>query len=95
MPAQFSLHKLTPSEWVIVDDDVPRNDPRSPVACIYDNGRAEFDVIWLRDLGLGTRGFASPQEVLDASRSTASERPRSERPIPIAHSSPPGYGLIA
>lgn len=95
MNVRFILRKVTPREWVIVDESVAENDPRRPVACIYATGRTGFSAIWLRELNLDCGGFSSPQEALDHARRAAMERPRSTRPVPSAHVPPPGYEILA
>lgn len=89
MDVRFELRRLTSIEWVILDASLPENDPRRTVACIYEVDTLEYDVIWLRDLGLRNQ-YASPSEVVECvvAASIAPLRHRSQRPVPIPHVPP-------
>ena len=74
-------------EWVVLDLSMTENDPQRTVACIYEVDALEYDVIWLRELGLAGK-YASPEEVLEAIMRAGARRRRSQRPVPIAHVPP-------
>jgi hypothetical protein len=87
MDAPYELRRLTSMEWVILDLSLSEHDPRRTVACIYEVDTLEFDVIWLRDLGLAGK-YAAPEEVLEAVVRVGTRRRRSQRPVPIPHVPP-------
>ena len=87
--SRFALQQLTSIEWIVVDESCTPNDPQRTVACIYEVDTLEYDVIWLRDLGLATK-FMSPLDVIDeivrtTQRSTVAA---SRKPVPIPHHAP-------
>lgn len=86
---RYVLQQLTPIEWIVVDTTRGPGDPYRTVACVYESDASEYDVIWLRDLGLPAT-WASPEEALRAIR-LASDRPTrvpSRKPVPIPHRPP-------
>jgi len=86
---RFALHRMSSIEWIIVDTSQDRNSPHRTVACIYEVDELEYDVTWLRDLGLPTT-YMSPADVLDDIRKATDRSTRipSRKPIPIPHRPP-------
>jgi hypothetical protein len=90
MNERFVLQRLTPVEWIVLDTSRDQNDPHRTIACVYEEGAAGYEVIWLRDLGLPSTS-ESPQRVLDDVRRVDGHHGRipSRKPVPIPHR-PPG-----
>jgi hypothetical protein len=84
--SRFELKKITESEWLILDHKYEENDARRTVACIYELGGVEVEVVWLRDLPLANY-YMFPTDVLeDVQRFHLPARAKA--PIPIRHRPP-------
>jgi len=86
---RFALQRMSSIEWIVVDGSHGPRSPRRTVACIYEVDEFEYDVTWLRDLGLPTK-YMSPADVLEDIRKAADRSTRipSQKPIPIPHRPP-------
>ncbi|MGN6218454.1 MAG: hypothetical protein ACTHNQ_03035 [Microbacterium sp.] len=90
MNDRFTLQQLTPVEWIIVDRSREQHDPHRTVACIHEAREGEYEIVWLRRLGLPS-SYPSPQQVLDDVVRVASHPlwVPSRKPVPIPHLAPP------
>jgi hypothetical protein len=86
---RFELRRLSSFQWQIEDLSLPASHSRRVVAQVYEVDDLEYDVVWLRDLGLAEH-FMSPSDALQAVIDVYSTRRRStaQRPIPIPHVPP-------
>lgn len=60
---RFELRKVTETEWLILDHKYAAHDARQTVACVYQVGTVEVDVLWMRDLPLAN-SYMSADDVL-------------------------------
>ncbi|WP_084695405.1 hypothetical protein [Microbacterium trichothecenolyticum] len=93
---RFELRRVTSIKWLIEDLSLPESHPERVVAHVYEVDDLEYDVVWLRDLGLAEH-FMCPSDVLDAviDRVTAPRLPAARRPIPIPHLPPIRERILA
>ncbi len=86
---RFALQRMTSIEWIVVDTSQSPDSGHRTVACIYEVDELEYDVTWLRDLGLPTK-YMSPADVPDDIRKATDRWTRipSRKPIPIPHRAP-------
>lgn len=88
MPApRFELHRITATEWLILDHRYGPNDARRTIACVYALDENEVSVTWLRELPLALYYQTAFDVLEDVQRFYA--RDRSQRPSPIPHMPPP------
>lgn len=83
---RFELHKITASEWLILDHRYGANDARRTIACVYVLNENEVSVTWLRELPLALY-YQTPFDVLEDVQKFYA-RDRSQRPSPIPHMPP-------
>lgn len=88
---RFELHRITPTEWLILDHRYGPNDARRTIACVYVFDENEVSVNWLRELPLADR-YQTAFDVLEDVHKFYARR-RSERPVPIPHMAPPAMAM--
>lgn len=81
---RFDATRVTSIEWVIRDHAFSNNDPRSTIACVWKIDPGEYEVVWVRDLGL-QRYYHSVDAVLD---DIGASRLRAENPAPVPRRAP-------
>ncbi|MFB7884070.1 hypothetical protein [Microbacterium sp. NPDC056057] len=86
---RFRMRRVTSIKWLIEDLSLPEMHEARVVAHVYEVDDLEYDVVWLRDLGLAEHWMA-PSEVLNAVIDKVSRppRPAARRPVPIPHLPP-------
>lgn len=84
---RFELHRITPTEWLILDHRYGRDDARRNIACVYALNEHEVSVTWLRELPLALYYQTAFDVLEDVQRFYG--RDRSQRPSPIPHMPPP------
>lgn len=84
---RFELHRITATEWLVLDHRYGPNDARRTIACVYALSENEVSVTWLRELPLALY-YQTASDVLKDVRKFYARR-RSQRPISIPHMPPP------
>lgn len=86
---RFRMRRVTSIKWLIEDLSLPETHQERVVAHVYEADDLEYDVVWLRELGLAEHWMA-PSEVLNAviDKVLHQSRPAERRPVPIPHLPP-------
>jgi len=86
---RFRMRRVTSIKWLIEDLSLSEAHPERVVAHVYEVDDLEYDVVWLRDLGLAEH-YMAPSEALKAiiDRVSNPHRSAAQRPVPIPHVPP-------